>query len=206
MGSQNTKEESRHPMRNKIPTPEEVSPRIGELKKQRADLVAKATPLKSESAILRSRYSQDPGTALQERVAEVLGRTPPASRPPSIDRLTELLADLDAHNKAIDIIDIEIRNEEIKASRLVCEAVAPDHSRLARQFAEKVIELHAAHADYLRFINAVENTGARLTGLGRVSPYHLGSPKDPCGFYKYVLEEFKDNGHIRKNDIPECVR
>lgn len=125
---------------------------------------------------------------------------------PDSERLQDLLYELDAHNKAIDRIDSEIINEEIKASRIVCEHAAPEHSRLAKKFAAKAIELHAAHQEYLQFVYAVENTGARLSGLGRVSPYYLGSPTDSCGFYNHVLSEFVENGHIKKSDIPESVR
>jgi len=126
--------------------------------------------------------------------------------PPDSERLTDLLYELDAHNRAVESVDGEIRNEEIKASRVVCEHAAPEHSRLAKKFAAKVIELHAAHQEYLQFVYAIENTGARLTSLGRVGPNYLGSPTDPCGFYHFVLEDFVENRHIKKSDVPESVR
>jgi len=190
-------------------TLESFSSRLAELRAKRAALYVDITNKKAECAEIRARMTNEPsaGNAQEVRVRQLLGNgTAKAVVLPDPQRLNELLVALDDLNTAIAILDAQIETETRVASVKLCEAAKPEHSALAKKFAGNIMELHAAHLDYLKFIDAIEDRGASTISLGRVSPHWLGHPRDASGGYHYALKDFVEAGHISKNEIHEAIR
>jgi len=192
----------------KIPTPTELHPRIVELENKRNALHAEKAGKVAEAAIIRARIQESPsnGNVAENRIRIILGEAALPDAAPDMPRLEQLLTELNDLNSAIGRLDSAIQAERDIASRLVCKAVAPEADRLAKKFAAAFIELHTAHSDYNTFLDAVENTGARISSLGRVWPNSLGHPKDASGPYHYGFREFIDAGYLIRSQVPEAVR
>jgi hypothetical protein len=191
-----------------IPTPTELHPRLSELEGKRNALHAEKTAKVAEAATIRARIQESPsnGNVADNRVRIILGQAPLPDTAPDMARLDRLLLELNDLNRAIGILDGAIQNERDVASRLVCKTVAPEADRLGKKFAVAFIELHTAHSEYNAFLDAVEDTGARISSLGRVWPNALGHPKDASGPYHYALREFVDAGYLVRSQVPEAVR
>ncbi|MGY3588518.1 FtsZ-binding cell division protein ZapB [Bradyrhizobium sp. USDA 4341] len=191
-----------------IPKPTELNPRIAELENKRNSLQAEKTAKVAEAAIIRARIQTAPsnGNAADNRVRSILGQAPLPDADPDMPRLDKLLLELSDLNKAIGILDSEIRNQRDIGSRLVCDAVKPDVMKRAKAFAKALFDLHAAHTDYDRYLDEVENTSANISSLNRVFLSFLGSSRDPCGGYHYSMREFVDAGVIDRSDMPQAVR
>ena len=190
----------------KIPTPAEVDPELQKLEAARNELGMQISSVTTEARNLRSKTSLSPGTAAANRVREILGEPLVPDRSPDIVLLAELLTKLDALNKAYDILDRRIQDRKRLASKKVCEFVKPEHSRLVKQFANCIIQMHAAHDEYIRFCDRVTDTGASVEPLQPVWPHVLGNPRDSSSGYHYALQDFVDAGHLAKKDVPEAVR
>jgi hypothetical protein len=192
----------------KIPTPAELHPRLTELEAKRTTLHAEKTGKVAEAAIIRARIQESPsnGNAADNRVRAILGEAPLPESAPDMPRLEQLLTELNDLNRAIGILDHEIQSQRNIGSRLVCEAVKPDVTKRAQTFAKALIDLHAAHIEYDRYLDEVENTGTNISSLNRVFLNYLGSSRDPCGGYHYSMREFVDAGIIARSDMPQAVR
>lgn len=190
----------------KIPTPAEVDSEIQRIESLKNNLSAEIAKDTAEARSIRSKPSLSPGTAAENRVRAILGEPQVPDISPDMVRLGELLKHLHDKKIAYDILDRRLQDRKQSASRKVCEIVAPEHSKLAKRFAACIIDLHAAHTDYVRFCDAVTNTGASTTALQPVWPTHFGHPSDSSGAYHYALQDFVDSGHLAKKDVPEVVR
>jgi predicted RNA-binding Zn ribbon-like protein len=185
------------------------SSKLPQLRTKRADLYATVARYKAECAEIRARLQHAPlaGNDQENRIRALIGETTAkATRLPDTERLDQLLRDLTDLNAAVSIIDAQVDVEMRAASVALCEAVAPEHSALARKFATKMIELHAAETAYLKFVDSVEDTGASTTSLSRMPRSWLGSPLDPSSGYHHFLKESVDAGHIAKAAVPESIR
>jgi hypothetical protein len=192
----------------KIPTPTELHPRIAELEGKRNKLQTEKTAKVAEAAIVRARIQESPstGNAADNRVRAILGEPLIPDTAPDMPRLQQLLTELQDINSALAILDNEIRNQRGIGSRLVCEAVKPDVTKRANAFAKAFLDLHAAHLEYDRYLDEVENAGTSISSLNRVSPNYLGSSRDPCGGYHYSMRDFVDAGIIARSDMPKEIR
>jgi hypothetical protein len=193
---------------SKIPTPTELHPRIAELESKRNKLQTEKTAKVAEAATVRARIQESPstGNGAENRVRAILGESPLPDSAPDMPRLEQLLTELNDLNRAIGILDNEIRNQRDIGSRMVCEAVKPDVTKRAQAFANAFLDLYAAHQEYDRYLDEVENTGTNISSLNRVFPNYLGSSRDPCGGYHYSLRDFVDGGIIARSDIPQVIR
>jgi hypothetical protein len=181
-----------------IPKPTELNPRLSELQNKQRALHAEKTAKVAEAAIIRARIQDSPsnGNSAENRVRAILGEALLPDTAPDMLRLQHLLQELDTINGAIGRLDSEIQKEHAVASRLVCETVKPEVTRLGKGFAKAFLQLHSAHSEYVRYLDAIEDTGASTTSLGRVWPNSLGHPKDLSGPYMYGLQEFIDAGFL----------
>ncbi|SDE12223.1 hypothetical protein SAMN05216337_102060 [Bradyrhizobium brasilense] len=191
-----------------IPKPTELNPRIAELENKRNGLHAEKTAKVAEAAIIRARIQTAPskGNAADNRVRAILGEAPLPDADPDMPRLDKLLLELSDLNKAIGILDSEIRNQRDIGSRLVCASVKPEVTERAKAFAAALLDLHAAHLEYDRYLDEIENTGTNISSLNRVFLSFLGASRDPCGGYHYSAREFVDAGIIARSDMPEAIR
>jgi len=192
----------------KIPTLTELHPRIGELESKRNALQIEKNAKVAEAAIVRARIQNapSPGNAAENRVRAILGEAPLPDAAPDMLQLDALLRELNDLNKALGILDSHIQRERAIGSRLVCETVQPEVTRLGKRFGKALLDLHAAHLDYSQFIDSVETTGASVSSLGRVSPSWLGSPLDTCGGYHYMARDFIEAEYVSKSDLHKAIR
>jgi hypothetical protein len=193
---------------SKIPTPTELHPRIAELESKRNKLQTDRTAKVAEAAIIRARIQEAPdtGNAADNRVREILGEAPLADSAPDMPRLEQLLIELNDLNRALGILDNEIRNQKNIGSRMVCEAVKADVTKRAQAFAQALIDLHAANIEYDRYLDEIENTGTNISSLNRVFLSYIGGAHDPCGGYHYSLRDFVDAGVITRSEMPKEIR
>jgi hypothetical protein len=185
------------------------SPKLPQLRNKRADLYATVARHKAECAEIRGRLRHAPlaGNDQENRIRALIGETAPqATTVSDAERLDQLLRDLTDLNAAVLIIDAQIEAETRHASVKLCEAAGSEHSALARKFATKMIELHAAEVAYVQFLDSVENTGASLTSLARMPRSFLGSALDSSGGYHHFLKECVEAGHIGRSAVPESIR
>lgn len=196
-------------MKTPLSTPEEIHPPLIEARRKQNAIAVERAKLESEIRALRSEgvHNGDLGSnQVNNRVRAILGEIPEAPVDTNSRRIGELLVELDAHTKAearlYDLVQKELR----VASRLVCEKAAGQHKALGKKFADAVIALHKAHTDYYAFLDEVESTGASIVALGAVYPTQMGHPRDPCGGYHYMLDDFLQAKIIDKNSFPEAVR
>lgn len=188
-------------MKLKIPTPEELDPELRRLQDARHKAFFESAKLKTAISILRSKgLNASPGNSNDNRVREILGEKPLPNESPDSQKLGELLRELDAMNRAAEILDRRVQDQMRSASAKVCEQVAGENTRLVKKFAQAIMDLHAAHKEYALFHDAVANTGASTTALRYVCPSMLGSPFDASGSYMYGLKEFYEAGHIDNKD------
>ncbi|UGX97104.1 hypothetical protein G6321_00019005 [Bradyrhizobium barranii subsp. barranii] len=192
----------------KIPQQVEVNPRFGELNAKRSSLHAEKTAKVAEAAVIRARIQDSPsaGNAAENRVRAILGESLLPDSAPDLLRLEALLTELSTLNAALGKLDGLIEKEKSIASRLICSEVKPEATRLGKKFAKAMLDLHAAHSEYIKFLDAVEDTGASISSLGRVWPSGLGHFADRSGTYHYAFREFHEAGLIDAASIPEVVR
>lgn len=192
----------------KIPKPEDLLPSLVLAQNDAIELNAKKAEKLAEAAATRLRLNTNEpsaGNVAKNALKQILGKKTDADVLPDDKRLAKVLAELELLNQAEGFVQATVRNERAAASRLVCEHVQPEHSRLAKQFAAKLLELHKAHIEYAAFCDAVENTGAQTSALGIVQPLAF-HPRDPSGGYCYGFKELREAGFIERSQIPECVR
>jgi hypothetical protein len=185
------------------------SPKLPQLRLKRAELFATAAKHRAECAEIRARLQNAPsaGNGQENRVLALLGETSQKSTTPSdTERLDELLRTLTDLNAATAMIDSQIQAETRIASTKLCEAVASQHTLLAKDYAKKLNALHAADLTYNAFLDSVEDSGAQTTSLGRVNRSWLGHPKDVSGGYRYALHELADAKYISRNELHEAIR
>ncbi|MCX7308979.1 MAG: hypothetical protein NTZ72_13965 [Afipia sp.] len=192
----------------KIPTPEDLSPALREKQKQRREIAATINIKKHEATIIAARIAnkkENPGNVDSNRMKRLLNQETDEDVLPDREQLNKLRQELETLDSALRAIDGSILNEKITASVLVCDNVRQEHTRLAKQFATKLLALHSAHEEYANFVEAVDDTGTRTGSLGVIHPTFLGSPRDHSGCYHFALRDFADAGHISRTDIPESV-
>ncbi|WP_256807797.1 hypothetical protein [Bradyrhizobium sp. Bra64] len=192
----------------KIPKPTELHPLIAELETKRNALHAKKTAKVAEAAAIRSRVQESPsnGNAAENKVRAILGEPLLPDSAPDMPRLEALLLELNTLNTALGQLDSKIQKERNIGSRLVCEATRPEVTKRAKAFANALLAFHAAHLEYDRYFDEIENTGTNVSSLNRVFLTHIGSPRDPCGGYHYSLRDFVDAGIISRSDMPQVIR
>jgi hypothetical protein len=138
----------------------------------------------------------------EENRIRILTGQPPLAKATEKSELEDILIALQDRKNARERLDGIIQKEKAIASRLVCQEVRPEATRLGKIFAKAFVELHKAHKDYHQFLDTVENTGASTSSLGRVWPNGLGHFADCSGTYHYGFKEFSEAGLIDKASIP----
>ena len=182
---------------------------LAALRTKREEYFAEITKRKTECSAIRIRLqtaSPDPGNDHENRVNALLGRPIAPVVHPDTERLQILLVELHDLGGAVSAVDAAIHTEVRKASVKLCESVTPEHAQKATALATAVIELQKAHANYVTFVDRVNDTGAITTSLNPLFPTYLGSPFDSSGLYHHTLKEFREGGFVSLKLIPEAVR
>lgn len=191
----------------KISTPAEVNPRLAELEAKRNSLQAQRTAKVAEAALMRARIQESPnaGNAAENKVRAILGEPLLPAAAPDMQRLEELLVELSTLNAALGKLDGLIEKEKSIASRVVCEQVKPEVSRLGKKFAKALIDLHGAQNEYHALLERVQDTGAAIGSLPHVFISGLGSARDRSGMYSYAIKDFIEAGYLSKSDMPRAL-
>jgi hypothetical protein len=188
---------------------ESFSETLQTLRTEREEYLAEMAKRKIECVAIRLRLNEaspEPGNEHQNRVNALLGRPSVPIVRPDTERLQTLLVELNDLQIAVSMKDTDIHNEIRNASAKLCESVKLEHAQKATAVANAVIELQKAHANYVTFVDKVNDTGAVTTSLMPIFPTYLGSPFDSSGLYHWTLKEFREGGHITMKQIPEAVR
>ncbi|MBB5053055.1 hypothetical protein HNQ36_003046 [Afipia massiliensis] len=191
-----------------IPTLEERHPRLRTLLEDQNGIFTRIKEKTAEKIEIseRIRDNPSPGNGEINRLKRLLNQPTDPDVKPDRERLPELVSDIESLKLASAVIDDAIQQERRVASRLICEDVSGEHTVHVKDFAAKIVALHAAHERYVKFLDAVESTGASLSPLQPVSPYTLGHPASVNGTYYWSMREFLDNGHITKRELPKAFQ
>ncbi len=180
---------------------EERHPPLHALLHDRVGIQARLKEKTAEKIVVseRIRDNPNPGNAETNRLNKLLNKPTEPDVAPDRERLPELVSDIAALNLALAVNDDAIQKERYVASRLICEDVSSEHTSLVKNFASKIVELHAAHDQYVKFLDAVERTGASVTPLRPVSPYTLGHPASVNGTYYWSLREESNRNRLSRS-------
>ena len=193
----------------KLPSLDSFSERRAVLKSERNKRLEAIKPLKNECAEIRLRLQSggepNMGNADEVRLRALLGHDPIALVLPDPQRLNELLIKLNTLNAEISALDAEILKDTREASNKLIEHIKSDIDRLGSKFANAFRDLHAAHLEYERFIDSVEDVGANV-GQFRIKPNGLSHPMDRSSNYYYGLLEFTEAGFFSKSDMPKVFK
>jgi hypothetical protein len=191
----------------KIPTPTELHPRLSELESKRNALHAEKTAKVAEAAVIRARIQESPstGNVAENRVRQILGEPSLPDSAPDMARLEQLLLELNDLNKAIGILDGAIQAEKTRASRMVCEAVRPEVTKLGTAFAKAFLALHTAQHAYHDYLDQIQDTGASVSSLPHVFISGLGSSRDRSGTFMYGTKDFIEAGYLTPSDMPKVL-
>ncbi|WP_144030865.1 hypothetical protein [Bradyrhizobium japonicum] len=192
-----------------IPRPEELHPPLREALKRDTDHSLALAPLMARAMVLRAEERDQPAThvnvAEENRIRALTG-LPPLVGVPSQPELETILRKIQDLKTARGREAGTIQRERAVASRMVCEEVKEEVTRLGRNFAKAFIDLYAAHSAYTKMFDAIEDAGASTSALKRVWSNALGGISDRSGPYHYIFEELHEANLIGKSSIPEAVR
>ena len=190
----------------KIPRPEGLNPVITEKKNLLSALNAESATIRADIATTNARMLEtpNPGTSAANRIRAKLGQALLPDAEPDLERIKKQRIDLHDVNSAIAILHSEIEKQKTIASRMICDELRPEVTRLGKNFAKAFQNLHAAHSEYNQFLDSVEDTGAAVSPLGRVWPSSLGHPREVSGGYYWGFKEFLEAGLIEH--VPSSVR
>jgi hypothetical protein len=193
----------------KIPTQDEVCPRIGALRAKRAEKYVAIPPLIKKCEEIRARLRSgglpNPGTEKTNRVRAILGEELLPTKPSDEEDLRLTVADIEVEKSVVFILDAEIIREEQAASNKVTEAVRTEINRLGSEYASAYRDLHTAALKYVKLISDVEDAGGNVSAL-RLTPGGLGNPRDPNSEYRRGLDEFISANFFKKSDLPKELR
>ncbi|MEH2485769.1 hypothetical protein [Bradyrhizobium sp. AZCC 2230] len=191
----------------KIPLLNEVNPHRAELEAKRISLHAQKTAKVAEAAAVRVRLQEAPsaGNAAENKVRAILGETLLPDTAPDMQRLETLLVELNTLNTALGKLDGQIATEKSVASRLVCEQVRPELTRLGKKFAQAFVDLHTAQHEYHSFLEKIQDTGAGIGSLPYVFISGLGSARDCSGTFVYGIKDFIEAGYLAQSDMPKVL-
>lgn len=193
------------------PTLESVSPRYASLIAKRAQLTAEVDRLTAEgSRLQRLVYNAKDAPAVTDRarrVAELAGRTVPASRQGDRDRLADVTVDLDDAKEALRLVEVDLFAAHAEASRLLCDTLQPQSRALVRRMAKAAIEFHDAWREQDAFLDELHARGVALASLRPERPTWAGRhSKVRDGDLSIWLRDLVKAGHLSKDEIPEGHR
>jgi hypothetical protein len=125
--------------------------------------------------------------------------------PADVERLTQLLGELEDLNIAANIVEGKLQTETRLAGNKFVESIRHEIDRLGNNWANAFVGTHAAHLEYDEFIDVLEDAGASV-GQFRIRPNGLSHPKDLSGNYAYAIKEFIDSGYMTQSNMPKALR
>lgn len=194
-----------------VPTLGSVSPRYANLVAKQEELAAEVQRLTAEgNRLQRLVYEAKDAPAVSDRerrVAELAGRTVPASRQGDKDRLAEVTADLEDAKEALRLVGVDLFAAHAEASRLFCDRLQPQSRALIRRMAKAAIEFHDAWRAQDAFLDDLHARGVALASLRPERPTWAGRhSKVRDGDLSIWLRDLAKAGHISKDEIPEGHR
>lgn len=193
------------------PTLESVSPRYAALVAKREELSAEVQQLTAEgNRLQRLVYEAKDAPAVSDRerrVAELAGRTVPASRQGDKGRLAEVTVDLDDAKEALRLVEVDLFAAHAEASRLVCDTMQPRHRAIVRRMAAAALEFHAGWQEHDALLDELHARGVALASLRPERPTWAGRhSKVRDGDLSIWFRNLAKAGHITKDKIPEGHR
>lgn len=191
----------------KIPSLVDMNPRLAELQAKRNMLHTEKTAKVAEAAAIRARIQESPssGNAAENKVRAILGEPLLPDAAPDMPHLEALLLELNALNAAIGKLDGFIQKEKDTASRLVCNDVKPEVTRLGKKFAKALVDLHSTQHEYHALLEGVQDSGASIGSLPHIFISGLGSSRDRSGTYWYAIKDFIEAGYLSQSDMPKAL-
>jgi hypothetical protein len=193
----------------RIPRPEELHAPLREALKKDMELSLSMAPLTARASVLRAEEREqridDNNPTDNNRVRALTGE-PLIVEASGKSELDAVLLSLQDRNAARNRLGTIIRNQKAIASRLVCDEVRPEVTRLGKLFANAFLALHAAQHEYHSYLDQVENTGASIASLPNVFISGLGSARDLSGTFMYAMKDFIEAGFLQKADMPKVLQ
>lgn len=187
-----------------VPTLAEASPIYADAVNRQHDMQAKLTTAQNESAALHARLDTKPVTLGESdkavRVAALLG----GSDEPGLERarLFELDRTIDDFKSALSIATGRVAQARAAASATICKQVEPHHRRLASIICTRLVELHAAVAEYVALADALNGNDVVWQNLIPAHPNFLGRANDKYGPIADYLREAVRHGNFLAKDVP----
>lgn len=108
-----------------------------------------------------------------------------------------------ALQRAIELQKSILQSEKSRASRIICEALRPEHREISRDLINAVIALgHSVHRE-IRFREELARTGADAIGLPAMPFDQVGDPVDPGSPIRIFLRSAVELGVITRAEIPD---
>jgi hypothetical protein len=196
-----------------VPTLAEASADYADQLKRQHDMRTKLSAAERESAALHAKLD---GTAITsadsakaERVAALLD-DPSDSKQLNAGLDRARLRKLDQTIGDLKGVLVELSKRvtaaRAAASKIVCERVAPEHQRRVGAVCGKLVELHAAVAEYATFADSLNDNDIVWQNLIPAHPTFLGRPNDRYGAIADYLREAVRDGNFSPKEIPASLR
>jgi hypothetical protein len=195
----------------KVPTLVESSPAYAAAEQRHADLIARQQKLQAERIELQKlclvgddRPSTNPSS---ERIAALAGIPQPAIQQGDQQRLAEVNQEIADIAEAIHLCDQARRAERMKASLLVCEAVADRHRSLLLDLASQLAATYEAWSKYDGLLGQLRRNQVAYGALRPQSVDFLGrGPEQPDNEIRQWLRDLVKAGFLERKDLPEGCR
>jgi hypothetical protein len=192
-----------------VPTLSEALPDFAMRLQRRDDMQAKLSKAQQESAALHARIDARrvtaPDSARAERVAALLGdgiASDGLSGGLDSARLSELDRTIGDMKVALVEMNKRVVAARGAASTKICERVRPEHQRRAGAICAKLVELHAAVADYVELADALNASDVAWQGIMPCHPKFLGRPNDQYGAIAVYLRQAVRDGNFDAKNLP----
>lgn len=201
-----------------LPRLEDLHPPYADLVKRRADLWARREAIEQSSRKLveqmRTHTADGRGTerelsAIDRRAAELLGQAIPDQ--PSGNRMGDLergyrdqLQEIAAINRAVEMLDPELRRERAVASEIFCAEIEAPYNAMYRRLIEAVLSAYEAAREFTILMDTMNYQDIQPYALNPVFPRFLNH--GPFGDAGRYLAELVEAGWLTRDNLPKDLR
>jgi hypothetical protein len=191
-----------------IPRPEELHAPLNEALKKDTEISLSLAPLIARATVLRAQerdtLAGGDNPTDKNRIRTLTGEPllPEASGKTELETVLRSIQD---RKEARDRLYGIIQKEKTVASRLVCDAVRPEVTKLGTAFAKAFLALHTAQHAYHGYLDQIQDTGASVSSLPHVFISGLGSSRDRSGTFMYGTKDFIEAGYLTPSDMPKVL-
>lgn len=198
-------------LKNKVHSLTESSAEYRNLSETKDNLIAREAEKRKQRSELASRLSTEKRSPAQieraQRVAALVGDVSVAERPDGHAELAKLDTEIADIKTALDILDSKLARERVTASKAICDVVRPEYQKIVSRMASALIEVDAAHREYVRFTNELTANNIAWSGFLRpVGLTFIGSPGDQHGRIANWMREAIEYRLISPDVLPKEMR